>query len=84
MGLVLNWLGAGSYAAKLDDGYASENLPQADDAWRSGRTELHVETKAKSPFTLRVRIPAHGLPAPELLLNGKPVPNVDCRELRGS
>jgi DUF1680 family protein len=73
-GLVLNWLGAGRYTTKLAGGIPV-TITSSDDAWRSGQTELHVETKAKSPFTLRVRIPswAH---APKLLLNGQPIANV--------
>ena len=73
-GLVVNWLGAGSFAAKLDDGKPVK-ISSSDDAWRSERTELRVETLAKYPFTLRVRIPAW-VASPELLLNGKSVPNI--------
>lgn len=73
-GLVLNWLGAGRLAAKLADG-TPVTITSSDDAWRSGRTDLQVETQAKKPFTLRVRIPAWAN-APELLLNGKRVSGV--------
>ena len=73
-GLVLNWLGAGSCAAKLADG-TPVMIASSDDAWRSGRTELRVETKAKNPFAMRVRVPAWAN-APKLLLNGQPIPNL--------
>jgi hypothetical protein len=56
-GLVLNWLGAGRFTAKLADG-TPVTITSSEDTWISGRTELGVETKAKNQFTLRVRIPA--------------------------
>lgn len=73
-GLGLNWRGAFRFTAKLADGNTVK-ISSSDDAWRSGRTELRVETAAKNPFTLRVRIPAWAV-GPKLLLNGKPVLNV--------
>ena len=73
-GLVLNWLGAGKFTAKLADG-TPVTITSSDDAWRSGRTELRVETAAKNPFLLRVRIPAWAV-APKLLLNGQPLPDL--------
>ncbi len=73
-GLVLNWLGTGRCAANLADG-TPVTIKSSDDVWRSGRTELRMETAAKNPFTLSVRIPAWAV-APKLLLNGKPIPNV--------
>jgi hypothetical protein len=50
-------------------------ITSSDDAWRSGRTGLRVETAAKNPFALRVRIPAWAN-APKLLLNGQPIPTL--------
>lgn len=73
-GLVLNWLGAGRFTAKLSDG-TPVTITSSDDAWRSGRTELQVEGAAKNPFTLRLRIPTWAI-APKLLLNGQPIPDV--------
>ncbi len=73
-GLVLNWLGAGRFTAKLADG-TPVTITSSDDAWRSGQTELRVETATKNPFTLRVRIPAWAV-TPKLLLNGQPIPHV--------
>ncbi len=73
-GLVVNWLGAGSCAAKLADG-TPVTIKSSADAWRSGQTELRVETSTKTPFALCVRIPAWAV-ATKLLLNGKPIPNV--------
>jgi hypothetical protein len=75
-GLVLNWLGAGKFTATLADG-APVTITSSDDAWRSGRTKLRVETAAKHPFALRVRIPAWAV-APKLLLNGQLVSPVDA------
>ena len=73
-GLALNWLGAGRFTAKLADG-TPVMITSSDDAWRNGRTELRVESKAKDSFTLRVRIPAWAK-APKLLLKGQPIPSV--------
>ncbi|MBP9900055.1 MAG: glycoside hydrolase family 127 protein [Verrucomicrobia bacterium] len=73
-GLVLNWLGAGRSTAKLADG-TPVTITSSDDAWRSGRTELRVETKAKHPVVLGVRMPAWAV-TPKILLNGSPLPNV--------
>jgi len=73
-GVVINWLGAFRSAVKLADG-TPVKISSRDEIWRSGWTELRVETAAKNPFPLRVRIPAWAV-APKLLLNGKPVPNV--------
>jgi hypothetical protein len=68
-GLVLNWLGAGRFTAKLTDG-TPVTITSRDDAWRSGRTELRVETATRNRFVLHVRIPAWAV-APRLLLNGR-------------
>ena len=64
-GLVVNWLDAGRCDAKPADG-TPVTITSSDDAWRSGRTELRVESRAKNPFTLRVRIPAWAV-TPKLL-----------------
>ena len=73
-GVVINWLGAFRSAVKLADG-TPVKISSREEAWRSGWTELRVETAAKKPFPLRVRIPAWAV-APKLWLNGKPVPHV--------
>lgn len=54
-GLVLNWLGAGRFSAKLASGTAV-TLGSSGDAWQSGRTDLSVSSAAPETFTLRVRI----------------------------
>ncbi len=73
-GLVLNWLGAGRFTTRLADG-TTVAITSSDDAWRSGRMELRVETKAKNAVRLRLRIPAWA-DAPQLLLNRKAMARV--------
>ena len=74
-GLVLNWLGAGRFATKLADG-TPVTITSSDDAWRSGRTELRVETTTRNPFTLQLHIPGWAS-EPKLALNGRPFRNLD-------
>lgn len=70
--LVLNWLGAANYQARLADG-ATVRISSREDAWRSGRAEIRVETTAKRALTLHLRIPAWAA-APQLRLNGRILP----------
>ena len=72
-GVVVNWLGAGTYSVKLGDG-TPVTIASTGDAWRDGRTELRVATAATKPFTLHVRIPAWA-DQPTVRLNGAAVPN---------
>ncbi len=73
-GMILNWLGGGQFNVKLADG-TPVIITSSDDAWRSGRTELRIKTKAKNSFAMHVRIPAWAI-HPKLVLNGQAVPNV--------
>ena len=73
-GVVLNWLGAGEFSSKLADGTRLV-ITSSGDAWRDGKTELHLRTKAAAPFTLRLRIPAWAV-SPGVILNGSRLPGV--------
>ena len=67
-GVVLNWLGAGRYSSRLADG-PGVVIDSSSDAWREGKTELRVQTKATAPFVLHLRIPAWAV-EPRVILNG--------------
>lgn len=73
-GLVVNWLGAGKFTARLPDG-TPVTIASAHDAWREGRTELSVNTASRQAFALRVRIPVWAREA-RLTLNGTPLADV--------
>jgi uncharacterized protein len=73
-GVVLNWLGAGEFSSKLPDGTGLV-ITSSGDAWRDGKTELRVRTKAAAPFNLLLRIPAWAV-EPSVALNGSLLPNV--------
>ena len=73
-GLVVNWLGAGTFSARLPDG-APVSITSSGDAWRDGETELRISTESKQAFTLRVRIPGWAR-EPKAQLNGSNVDGV--------
>ena len=78
-GMVLNWLGAGEFSSQLPDGTGLV-ITSSGDAWRDGKTELRVQTKAAAPFNLHLRIPAWA-EEPRVILNGRPHARSASRKL---
>jgi DUF1680 family protein len=70
-GVVVNWLGIGTFASKLPD-HAPVTITSGGDAWRDGQTELRVSTKLTRPFSMHVRIPGWAR-EPRVQLNGSAV-----------
>jgi len=70
-GVVVNWLGSGSYKGQLRDG-TPVAITSSHDAWREGGTELRVSTELTRAFSLRLRIPRWAR-EPKAQLNGRDV-----------
>lgn len=73
-GLVLNWLGAGRFTAKLADG-TNVTITSARDAWHHGATSWRIESSAGKEISIRFRIPGWAI-KPTLKLNGAAISNV--------
>jgi hypothetical protein len=72
-GLVLNWYGPSSMAAKLNG--ATVTITQETDYPRDGRIVLKVSPERGMKFPLKLRIP-HWSAKSQVRVNGQPVPDV--------
>lgn len=72
-GLVLNWYGPSSMAAKLNG--ATVTITQETDYPRDGRIALKVSPERVMKFPLKLRIP-HWSAKSRVRVNGQPVPDV--------